>query len=519
MGKAKRAWIKLAAVTAMLLMLTSCIRLQVPGITSAGTATPTPTSTATPAVTPSVAPTMQDASGKRPVYNDTDRPKYDIQIKFDEKNHSATATERILYTNTAAERMNELYLHIYPNHFSKKEYVDMTFSSPDEAAYPDDKFNPGWIKITNLTADGDPVTFQIQGKDDTVLKIPLETPLMKGKQIELKMDFTLQVPHRMGRYAWGETGTNFANWYPIMAMYDHDGWNLDPYYELGDPFYSETADYSVRIEMPAGMEAAFTGDVKGDTTENGRRVLALSETGVRDFAFVLSRKYKIGSEEVDGITVRVAMPKEDDGMMDTMMRYATQAVDIYDRHFGRYTNDTLTVAFVDDYGGMEYPGIVFIDASLLKDEDSGFFLMECVVHEIGHQWWYSAVGNDEVEEPWLDESLTSFTELVYIDEAVIEDLFSHDSGEEPYLKLPLQRSLPEFKGWDDYAYIYTFGQQFFAELMNKMGEDEFFGMLQKYYAKYAYGIATSADLRALVAETGNKEALAWFDKGVYGKAN
>lgn len=496
------------------IMLASCVRLE---FTPVSIYSPTPApeySEAPPSPTP--APTMPDASANKPLYDGTDRPRYNINVKFDEDSHSTSASQTVVYTNTAADSMNELYMHIYPNHFSKQEYVDMSFM--DEPSYFNDEFDPGNIEIGSVKAAGKTVEFEVRGEEETILRILLETPLLKGSSIELSLEYTLKVPHRIGRYAWGDVGTSFCNWYPIMAMYDRDGWNLDKYYEIGDPFYSETADYAVTIDMPEGMQAAFTGDVLSDTASDGRRVLSLAETGVRDFAFVLSREYVIGADTVDGIEVRVAIPKDDEEYMDDVMGYATKSLSVYGRYFGKYTNDTFTVAFSDFESGMEYPGIVLISAKYLDDEELGLFIVENVVaHEIGHQWWYSAVGNDEIDEAWLDEGLTSFTEMVYYSEDYGWDTASVlFTPAERIEGLPLDSSLAAFSGWDDYVYVYTFGRTFFKTLMDKMGKDEFFTMLQKYYATYAYGIATAEDLRSLVAETGNSDALEWYDECVYG---
>ena len=36
-----------------------------------------------------------------------------------------------------------------------------------------------------------------------------------------------------------------------------------------------------------------------------------------------------------------------------------------------------------------------------------------IAHEVGHQWFYSTVGNDQLDEPWLDESLTQYVTYLY----------------------------------------------------------------------------------------------------------
>ncbi|MGH3981306.1 MAG: M1 family aminopeptidase [Pseudonocardiaceae bacterium] len=37
-------------------------------------------------------------------------------------------------------------------------------------------------------------------------------------------------------------------------------------------------------------------------------------------------------------------------------------------------------------------------------------LRALVAHEVAHQWVYSLVGNNQAENPWLDESLATFGE-------------------------------------------------------------------------------------------------------------
>ena len=79
-------------------------------------------------------------------------------------------------------------------------------------------------------------------------------------------------------------------------------------------------------------------------------------------------------------------------------------------------------------GGMEYPGLIMITSDeefhqFSKDDEIYFTtrIHEVVSHEIAHQWFYGIVGNDEVNEPWLDESYANFSEKLYFKEAETED--------------------------------------------------------------------------------------------------
>ncbi len=509
------------------MLLVSCQTAVVPAMSAKDTepvktavqAEKTPAPSDSPSVTDdsSLAYFVNQESPQKPEYDSTGRPRYDISVTYNEKEHSAKAVETVEYTNNTAGDLNELYMHIYPNHFSKKEYVEMSsVFGGEQGAYPNKRFNPGYIKFSGIKAADVPVEFQVQGDDLTILKIPLAQPLQKGESIRLDLEFEIQLPERIGRFAWSETAASFANWYPIMAVYDEDGWNLDPYYEIGDPFYSETADYTVTIDMPEGFEAAFTGDIISDKCENGRRVLALSETGVRDFAFVLSRDFVIKTQSVDGVEIRAAVPEDKQNTADDVLAYAVKAISLYNKLFGMYTNDTFSVVFSDlgSYSGMEYPGLVILDAGILDEDLNTGALEQIEVHEIAHQWWYSAVGNDEIDEGWLDESLTCFSTEVY---------FSADERDitfpmmEPFNSTKLGQSLPEFGDWDRYAYVYTFGPSFYKTMMAYMGKESFYTMLQNYYSEYIYGIATAEDLRNLIKTYGNDTALKWFDQCVYGE--
>ncbi len=445
------------------------------------------------------------------------RTHYNIHIQYDDAKHTAVCKQTIRYVNNSKDKMDEVYLHIYPNHFSKKEYVNM-LTQDTYQTYPGNVFSPGWIALDGVKVDGTDAEYKIQGEENTILRIPLKEPLLREHSIQMSLEYRLQLPNMKGRFAWGSVSANFANWYPILAVYDDKGWHLDKYYELGDPFYSETSDYQVTIDLPKGMQAATTGRILSDADESGRHRLDVSAEGVRDFAFAASCDFTIAEKDVLGVNVRVALPKNNARRMTAMQAVAGDALRVFTKRFGPYIGDTLTVAFVNDFTGMEYPGIVFIDADLLNGSDNAEFCSRCVVHEIAHQWWYSAVGNNEVDEAWLDESLTSFSEMVYVAErSGWEEAERYWDMETPYESKPMLRKLGEFYGWSDYGYIYRYGPLFYRQMMKYLGDDAFYAMLQKYYSIYKYRVATSESLRNLVVETGNTDAIKWYDKWVYGK--
>ena len=49
------------------------------------------------------------------------------------------------------------------------------------------------------------------------------------------------------------------------------------------------------------------------------------------------------------------------------------------------------------------------------------------MHETAHQWWFEQVANDQAQQPWLDESLATYSERIYY-ENIHPDLVSTGGG-------------------------------------------------------------------------------------------
>src|SRR5665811_62045 len=95
-------------------------------------------------------------------------------------------------------------------------------------------------------------------------------------------------PNSLGRFGYGSYTYNVANWYPIVSVYDQTGWNNDPYYAIGDPFYSDVADYKVSITAPKDQIIETTGTITRKINEGDHIKWEIDAKNVRDFAWVSS---------------------------------------------------------------------------------------------------------------------------------------------------------------------------------------------------------------------------------------
>lgn len=137
----------------------------------------------------------------------------------------------------------------------------------------------------------------------------------------------------------------------------------------------------------------------------------------------MSPHFGVMSKEIDGIKVNSYYIKDKDSKgqskcAEQILNIAVDAVKFFSHEFGKYPYEELDI--METYlagGAMEYPQIIQMgkyEDFMLEMEDIPF-LLEAAVHEVGHQWWYVTVGNNEFKEPFLDESFTSFSTAYYFE--------------------------------------------------------------------------------------------------------
>ena len=434
-------------------------------------------------------------------------PQYTINAIFDEENMIVRGKQKMHYQNTSNRPMENIYFHLYPNAFRSNKTTP--FSAGDMVkAYPNG-FDKGWINISNVTDGNKKASYRVMGEGDTNLRIIPKDPVKPGESIELAMDFELKLPNSIGRMGYGENTINIANWYPILSVFDENGWNLDPYYSIGDPFYSDVAEYNVSITIPEKYQLATTGNILKVLSKDHSKIYTISASNVRDFTMVLSENFIISKGLVEDIEV---ISYTIDGLKkDKALEYGVGALSTFNRLFGKYPYEQLSIVASDFFiGGMEYPNLVMISQNLYES-GIDFPLEYVIAHEVAHQWWYGIVGNNEVTEPWLDEALTEYATLMYfeekygdlIKEAVYEQMIKGQYEEfakrYPNKGESILRSLKDFESSSEYSSIvYSKGAMFIGELREQMGDENFIKALREYYETYKFKNATTEDFYNII---------------------
>jgi aminopeptidase N len=249
---------------------------------------------------------------------------------------------------------------------------------------------------------------------------------------------------------------------------------------------------------------------------------------VRDFNAVLGSDFRVMSDSVDGVTVNIVFVSEHEAGAWHVLDAASEAVRLFNDRFGPYPFTELDVVETPTQaGGIEYPGLVVINTTYYDPISNR--LEWVVVHEVIHQWWYSMVGNDQLDDPWLDEALTQYSTLLYYEDrygadvaaSLVEEVFR-----QPYQELvqsdrdaPVGLPVAAYRGEDYGTVVYRKGPLYFHELRQEVGKRKFWRILEEYFTQNRYGVATPEDWLAAVKAVTRDEHRDLYERWILGTTN
>lgn len=418
----------------------------------------------------------------------------EINIYYDDLTFEGLAF--IDYSNNETVPLKQVYFRLFPN--GHKAYGN------------------GSLVVTEASVDGQPAESRLS-QSDTILEIRLPDQLNPGQHARFELTFRGQVPQDFGGagtptgygiYNYSEGVMALSGWYPILAVYDEDGWNLDPISEIGDSVYSDIALYTVDLTVDRELLLAATGVIVGRSEEQESTRYRLVSGPVRDFFLVLSPDFREASLDVDGTLVRsFYLPEHEEGG-NHALTVARDSLAIFNKLFGAYPYTELEVVEAPmQYAlGVEYPGIFLVTSASYGDPaDTGF--AATIAHETAHQWWYNLVGNDVFDDPWLDEALATYSTSLYYQEVFgpagyrgysdylqgrYEELL--EDGKDEVVTLSLS-AFEELKDPRIYSrVVYVKGALFLKSLRESIGDQAFFTSLQNYFGNQKYRVAQPEDL-------------------------
>ena len=150
------------------------------------------------------------------------------------------------------------------------------------------------------------------------------------------------------------------------------------------------------------------------------------------------------------------------------------------------------------------------------------------MHETAHQW-YGIVGNDQIDEPWLDEALTESSTVLYYGHRYGQDkeneIYNIITGEgtqsslekyildEQEINTAVDQPIYKFSDWILYDLIvYRKGAGIFREMHRITGDEVFYEILRKYFENNKFSNAAHTDLQKACEEVTGKSWDAFFQR-------
>ncbi len=421
-----------------------------------------------------------------------------------------TGHEAVRYTNQEAAALDRLAFHLHPNLLG------------------------GAMTISALTVDGEAAEAEY-APERTSLSVPLASPLAPGAQVVVEMDFEVVVPTDMTRnygvLAAVDGRLALAHFYPMLAVFDADGWNTAPPPPWSDVTYSDVSFYLLQLTAPAGLVVAGGGTrLEAVAGPDDTQILTFAAGPARDMFLAASADYAVLTTEAAGVTLTsYALPAQQPSAR-TALQVAAAALHDYEARYGPYPYRELDLVAIPTLAlGVEYPGLIALNQKLF-DPDANFgptpvsvLLEATVAHEVAHQWFYGLVGDDQLDQPWLDESLTQYaTWRYYLDEqgppgaAGFAGSLAGRWAQVDDAPIPIGLPAAAYVGQEYSAIIYGRGPLFIDALGDTLGQQTLTDFLRDYAATYRWQIATTADFQKLAEAHCACDLTELFDAWVYG---
>lgn len=358
---------------------------------------------------------------------------YRIAADVDEQTDIISAKMELSYWNNSPDTLYEVFFHLYQNAFQPGSFHDL-FDQGNGRKNTFGKYEAEGkgTEVLSLTLNGVEVQQEL---DNTILRVVPNEPILPNSKTEFKIEFKTyfdqgSMSRRMKKFQSGDfTHFDGVHWYPRISVYDPKfGWTTDQH--LGQEFYGDFGTFDVALTFASNYIVDATGfllnreavlpkelreklDLKNfadkpwgepattiipyDSTEH--KTWIFHAENVHDFGFTADPNYRIGEAEWNGVKC-IALARETNAAgWQNAAEYTAKTIKVFSEGIGMYNYHKMIVADARD--GMEYP-MLTLDGGW----DPNF--RGLLVHEIGHNWFYGQVGNNETYRAALDEGFTQY---------------------------------------------------------------------------------------------------------------
>ena len=500
------------------------------------------------------------------------RADYDIDVSLDDQKHLVTGNATITYTNNSPSPLNCLWLQVEQNAYGPhSRALDSKLLTDSNELKLKKTFAGGYsFRSVQIISENGKSTIKREAVytiSDTRMQVWLETPLLIGQKVQLKIAYSYTIPRFFYNNDFNVNRTDIlptsngdiysiAQWYPRLCVFDDiEGWNTLPFLGNGE-FYLEYGNFRVNITLPAAYIVEASGELLNpdqvmpasilqrwkQAHESEQKVFIRKPEEVtdirsrpakatctwkfalnnaRDFAWTASKSFvwegiRInlpGNKKAFGVSVYPVESKLP-GSWDRSSEYVKFTIEYFSKQWYVYPYPS-AVNVASNLEGMEYPGIVFCSS-----KDTGNNYWKVVNHELGHTWFPMIVGNNERRYAWMDEGFNVFMDNIASEDfnkgEFIGYLADHRNPEKYFAdSVPPIMTRPDGITGDMVFHTQYLKVNYILRLLRDhiIGKVRFETAFRKYLHDWAFKHPTPADFfHSMNNSTG--EDLTWFWKAM-----
>ena len=166
------------------------------------------------------------------------RTVYHIEVTIPDDMINLTGHQDVLYTNLEDQALDEIYFRLYPNIFS------------------------GEASLSSITLNGEEVipAYELA---ESAARLTFPEPLQPKESVVIGMDFKVRVPTEAsgnyGLFGYIDGILVLHKFYPVIPVYDDEGWNVEIPPTHGDVSYFDASFYIVQVTAPEDLIVATSG--------------------------------------------------------------------------------------------------------------------------------------------------------------------------------------------------------------------------------------------------------------------
>lgn len=317
-------------------------------------------------------------------------------------------------------------------------------------------------------------------------------------------------------------------WFPTPAVLKDDVEWYHPQYGNNSELVSDYFIYDVSFSAPSNLMIVGPGSslIESKQSDNNTEHTFLFGPAL-DFALALDPAYLIDESLIGIDTVRIYYRDYEYSILPKIKKAVENSMIYMTEYVGEYAYRRLNIVFSDIgfTGGIEFPGIISLSSPRGAPAISNAYDM-LTIHEVVHQWFYGMIGSNQVEFPWLDESITNFFTAKILEQywgrtsnlfnlvgfkTTMRDMNRVNTALFWTVASINQPSYSFFRENNYFSTVYDRGGLAIETIDNLLGDSLSQMFWKRYFEKFKFAHPTPDDFRMAIIETAGANLAAVYD--------